>query len=202
SALGAWPTTLPSIALPPSGAAPAMPALPFDPRTIPLPQGFSLPGLAQPAPAAPNPTPAASDRPASWAAMEADLFAEINARRAVGGVCPGSSHVFPPTPPLALHDGLVKAARVHSQDMATRNYFEHESPDGERPGPRSRRYGYTGVFTGENIEMGSPTAAAAVANWMSSAEGHCMNILDERYHYFGGGFAVGAAPYWTADFGP
>jgi uncharacterized protein YkwD len=106
---------------------------------------------------------------------------------------------------LALLPALQKTAREHSRDMANRNYFEHQTPEGLGPGPRGRANGYHGVFTGENIAAGDRTAAQAVDSWMSST-GHCSNIMDGRYHYFGAGYAENPAStyqrYWTQNFGP
>ena len=89
--------------------------------------------------------------------------------------------------------------------MATRNYFEHQSPEGVGPGPRSRAAGYSGSFTGENIAAGSRTAFEVVEGWMNST-GHCSNIMDARYRAFGVGYAEGASSqykrYWTQNFGP
>jgi uncharacterized protein YkwD len=97
---------------------------------------------------------------------------------------------------------LVRAARLHSQDMLARNYFSHDSPDGADPSDRARREGYpSGV--GENIAAGYPTPQAVVAAWMDSP-GHRANILDCRYRSTGVGFAQGSTgyrTYWTQDFG-
>jgi uncharacterized protein YkwD len=132
------------------------------------------------------------------------VFAETNARRARGAVCVATGKTFPPAPPLALHASLVSAARAHSLDMATRNYFDHKSPEGVGPGPRSRAHGYNGVFTGENIAGNYRTAAEVVEGWMGSM--HCYNIMDERFHWFGAGFAENGSSewkrYWTQNFGP
>src|SRR3954466_4227480 len=42
----------------------------------------------------------------------------------------------PASAPLAFNTGLVGIARAHSQDMAVRNYFAHETPEGVTPDQR------------------------------------------------------------------
>jgi uncharacterized protein YkwD len=194
------------------GELPALGAMPgawtglfsgqLDPKSVPLPQGFTLPAWPGLTPPSAPPSPAKPSVVAGTIALtpvEQALLDETNLRRARGATC--GSHVFPPAAPLVIHDGLQKTAREHSEDMARRNYFEHQNPEGEGPGPRGRRYGYNGIFTGENIHMGSTNARDAVDSWMTSS-GHCMNIMDDRYHYFGGASALGSSVYWTQNFGP
>jgi uncharacterized protein YkwD len=93
---------------------------------------------------------------------------------------------------------LDTAARLHSQDMATRNYFAHDTPEGLGPSERAAAQGYTSGV-GENIAYGYATARAVVLGWMTSA-GHCRNILGEARD-IGVGTANPARPYYTQDFG-
>jgi uncharacterized protein YkwD len=93
---------------------------------------------------------------------------------------------------------LDTAARLHSEDMAARNYFAHNTPEGLGPSDRSAAQGYPGG-AGENIAMGYPTARAAVLAWMQSA-GHCRNILGEGRD-IGVGTANPSRPYYTQNFG-
>jgi uncharacterized protein YkwD len=102
---------------------------------------------------------------------------------------------------LRVDDRLVAAARGHSADMAARDYFEHESPEGEGPGERAAAEGYSD-WSGENIARGQPTAEAVVAAWMDS-QGHRRNILDCDSKATGVG-AVDSGErgiYWTQMFG-
>ncbi len=46
-------------------------------------------------------------------------------------------------PALRWEDALSRIARYHSQDMATRNYFDHVSPEGETFSDRYKKFGYT-----------------------------------------------------------
>ncbi|HEY0344809.1 MAG TPA: CAP domain-containing protein, partial [Solirubrobacteraceae bacterium] len=70
---------------------------------------------------------------------------------------------------------LDASARLHSQDMATRSYFEHVTPEGLTPSARAAAQGYP-AGAGENIAYGYQTATAAMVAWMASP-GHCKNIL-------------------------
>ncbi len=46
-------------------------------------------------------------------------------------------------PSLTWEDALNRIARYHSEDMATRNYFNHVSPEGETFSDRYKMFGYT-----------------------------------------------------------
>jgi serralysin len=60
------------------------------------------------------------------------------------------SHVKP-SRPLAFDRHLLAAARGHSLDMATRNYFAHVTPDGVNPFKRIRAAGFVAVAAAESI---------------------------------------------------
>jgi uncharacterized protein YkwD len=93
---------------------------------------------------------------------------------------------------------LDAAALLHSQDMATRNFFAHVTPDGLTPSDRAAAQGYlTGA--GENIANGYPTATAVMVAWMASA-GHCRNILGSARDIGIGSFGAGTS-YFTQSFG-
>ena len=44
---------------------------------------------------------------------------------------------------FCVHPYLQKAARVHSREMIDRDYFSHDSYNGEPFFERLKRYGYT-----------------------------------------------------------
>ena len=83
--------------------------------------------------------------------------------------------------------------------MVTRNYFEHENPDGEDAADRIARAGYEWTAIGENIAKGQPTPAEVMADWMTSP-GHCANILEPLFESQGVGFH-GSGDVWTHTFG-
>ncbi|HBB86927.1 MAG TPA: hypothetical protein DC047_04875 [Blastocatellia bacterium] len=82
--------------------------------------------------------------------------------------------------PLAWDPLLCKLARMHSEDMARRGYFAHETPEGLEPKDRGRALGLLHFrVLGENIAFNKGFAdpgAFAVERWMMSG-GHRANIL-------------------------
>ena len=55
-----------------------------------------------------------------------------------------------PKQPLAPHQSLINAMRGHLEDMLNRDYFGHDSPEGNTPSDRALAAGYP-VGAGENI---------------------------------------------------
>lgn len=120
---------------------------------------------------------------------------------------------------LDWDDGLSNVARLHSQDMASRNYFSHDTPEGKDPTDRGTSQGYRCqkvignlIYSGiaENIFQnnlydtvwytgGIPTsydwnnlnelATSTVDGWMDSP-GHRENILTQTYDKEGIGVAI------------
>jgi uncharacterized protein YkwD len=107
-------------------------------------------------------------------------------------------------PPLSIDMRLMNAARRHTNDMATHNFFSHTGSDGSSPFDRIADAGYPARSAGENIAAGYRTATAAVQAWMNSS-GHRANILSSSYEHIGVGYVYdGSASYgyyWTTDFG-
>ena len=125
-----------------------------------------------------------------------------NQRRSRGAVCGERS--FGPAPPLAMNAVLQRAAREHSRDMGSHNYFSHGSLDGRSPDRRMKAAGWSGRSTGENIFGGPATAAAVVDGWVKSP-GHCANLMSPGYGAIGVRYADVPGSqfehYWTQDFG-
>lgn len=136
-----------------------------------------------------------------WAEFEETLLELTNQARSAGANC-GQYGNFPPAPPLTMDPALRCAARIHSEDMAVRDFFAHVNPSGEDPFDRMQMAGYTFFTAGENIAGGSGTPAGAMDQWMGS-DGHCKNIMNPDFKHFGGGFYPDG-PYgtgWTQTFG-
>jgi uncharacterized protein YkwD len=98
------------------------------------------------------------------------------------------------------------AARLHSLDMATNDFFDHTGSDSSTMSDRVEAQGYTSWSAlGENIAAGNSTAAATVQQWMTSSAGHCGNIMDPDFDDIGVGVAYDVSAewdwYWTQDFG-
>jgi uncharacterized protein YkwD len=57
---------------------------------------------------------------------------------------------------IAWDEALARIARQHSRDMATRNFFAHESPEGHDFSYRYHQEGYRcGISTGTTIHLGA-----------------------------------------------
>ncbi len=103
--------------------------------------------------------------------------------------------------PLAYNAKLATAARKHSQDMATNDYFSHTSQDGTSFATRITNAGYKWSGAAENIAKGQRTPADVMKAWMNSS-GHRANILNCGLKDLGVGLAYqGKTPIWTQDFG-
>lgn len=104
-------------------------------------------------------------------------------------------------PALAMDLRLVQAARNHSEDMASRNYFAHDTPEGDGPDARVAAEGYRWSLVGENIALGAPTPLDAILGWMCSS-GHRSNIMEAGFRELGVGQAAGGrGQLWTQNFG-
>lgn len=140
--------------------------------------------------------------PEEHARSEEAVLAAVNALRARGATCGGSS--MPAVPPLAMSTELRQAARLHSADMATHDYFDHTSQDGRSFSQRAAEAGYRGAPVGENIAAGSAGAQGTFDQWLHSP-GHCQNMMSVRATEIGIGHAYDAGAryghYWTQVFG-
>lgn len=139
----------------------------------------------------PTPTPTPAPVPAGLTAEEQEMFNLVNQERVKAGVAP-----------LKIDMRLVESARIKSQDMIDKNYFDHTSPTWGQFYVIIRQkvnsdYGYLG----ENL-AGAPSVSKAHNSLMNST-GHRQNILNPNYKYIGIGIKKGG-PYgmmFTQHFG-
>lgn len=140
---------------------------------------------------------------AQWIAYELEVIELVNQARAQGGNC-GAYGNKAPSGPLTWEPHLTCAARVHSLDMASKDYFDHTNLEGHDPGWRLGQAGYQGGGWGENIAAGYPSPSDAVQGWLDS-DGHCNNMLSGDFTTTGVGYAYDAGAsygaYWTQTFG-
>ncbi|MCZ0992830.1 CAP domain-containing protein [Streptomyces noursei] len=102
--------------------------------------------------------------------------------------------------PLAIDPHIQAAAQAHSDDMAARNYYAHDTPEGVDPGTRLTNAGFRWQSWGENIFKSPNDPATAVDGWMNSP-GHRANILNCSYTSTGVGVNLSSnGPWWTQDF--
>ena len=134
--------------------------------------------------------------------MRDAILTQINAARAAGRVC-GTS-ILPAARAMSWNDILFSAAARHSQDMANRNYFSHDSLDGTTFAQRLTNEGYNWSIAAENIAAGQNSVAGVMTTWLNS-EGHCRNIMEPALTEVAvacvsqGGTTYGT--YWTMDLG-
>ncbi|MEU5208704.1 CAP domain-containing protein [Streptomyces sp. NPDC020742] len=171
------------------------------PHTAPSPRKThpdkSTPPAARPAPRTPRVesgtgagAPAGARAATGTAAQFAQKIVElVNAQRAQHGCGP-----------LTVDARLQKAAQAHSDDMAARNYYEHNTPEGVDPGTRMTNAGFAWQSWAENIFKSPKDPATAMDGWMKSP-GHRDNILNCSYKSTGVGVNMSAnGPWWTQDF--
>lgn len=90
--------------------------------------------------------------------------------------------------PLSLNSKLNKAAQTKANDMAARNYWSHNTPEGEEPWIFIDQAGYAYKQAGENLAYGFTNSSDTVTGWMNSPS-HKANMLDGAYKDVGFGYA-------------
>jgi uncharacterized protein YkwD len=220
-ALGALGVATPAL-LPNADAAPvdtsAQPTMVHTPSLLsgeppsPAPADSPAPGPESPAPADPPPpepseppavepppagrpgdevpAPRPDARPQADVAAEKRVLALVNQRRKAAGCASIRSNYR-----------LVRAAYLHSKDMAAKDYFSHTGANGSTPWDRAEAAGYKRA-NAENLAAGQQTAETVVKAWMDSPA-HRANLLDCDSRAMGVALARGGSYgiYWTQMFG-
>lgn len=91
--------------------------------------------------------------------------------------------------PLQADPELTAVARAHSNDMFSRGYFAHNTPEGKNPFDRMRAAGVKFSAAGENLAL-AQTLEIAHINLMNSP-GHRANILQPSFGRLGIGVLDG-----------
>lgn len=89
---------------------------------------------------------------------------------------------------LTLSTELTAAAQAKANDMTSRNYWSHNTPDGEEPWKFITSAGYDYQKAGENLAYGFNSSQDTVIGWANSPS-HRENMLDANYSEVGFGFA-------------
>ncbi len=89
---------------------------------------------------------------------------------------------------LKINDTLSQAAQAKANDMTNRNYWSHNTPDGQEPWVFINGAGYSYIKAGENLAYGFTTSKETVNGWMNSPS-HRDNLLDPDYVDVGFGYA-------------
>lgn len=130
---------------------------------------------------------------ADAAAVRERMLHIVNAARTVEG-----------RPPLTLDPRLTAAAQAHADDMLSRTYYAHQSPEGILPRARVQTAGYAPDIVAENLAAGQTSVENVMDAWLHSAD-HRRNLLDPRFTQIGIGIAVGSYQHrykvmWVQDF--
>ncbi len=117
------------------------------------------------------------------------LLKDTNAARADNGV--GG---------LKLNSKLNAAAQAQANDMANRNYWSHNTPEGDPPWVWVTNEGYAYQKLGQNLAAGFDSEQATINGWLASPP-HRENLLDSSFTDVGFGYANNA-DYTSAGGGP
>ena len=129
----------------------------------------------------------------TWSAEAIELEVELSERiaqaREDGADC-GARGLFDPAPSLSRSGSLICAARLHSRDMAMREFVDHVDPDGVTAWDRVRATGYDIATADEVIAAGPLTADDVFDDAWIAREGSCAAILSDTYIDVGVGVYV------------
>lgn len=89
---------------------------------------------------------------------------------------------------LTINSELSAAAQAKANDMTSRNYWSHNTPDGKEPWVFINATGYKYQKAGENLAYGFATSKDTITGWMNSPS-HRENLLDKDFTEVGFGFA-------------
>lgn len=105
------------------------------------------------------------------------LLSATNQRRAAAGAAS-----------LTVNAKLNAAAQAKANDMATRNYWSHNTPEGNPPWVFFSNAGYSYEKAGENLACGFDDSTGVITGWFNSAS-HKANLLNTSYQEVGFGIA-------------
>lgn len=91
---------------------------------------------------------------------------------------------------LTVSPILNEAAQMKANDMATKGYFAHTSPEGITPWYWLIKAGYKYQYAGENLAINFNDSKDVTNAWMNSPT-HKANIVKENYTEIGTGIATG-----------
>ncbi|MEW6443597.1 MAG: CAP domain-containing protein [bacterium] len=104
--------------------------------------------------------------------------------------------------PLLPNEGLTRAAKQHSEDMANRHFFSHVNPDGQSVMDRIAAAGVMNYGAlGENIAMnqGNDDLVRTAHEYMMDSADHRANILSDAYTHLGIGIAADGETYYFTE---
>jgi uncharacterized protein YkwD len=142
--------------------------VPLTQVTVSIPSNPTLPRVINPEASSPD-----------LMSLEQLIINTTNAQRQAEGL-----------PPYAVDEQLTTVARVHAQDMVTRGYFSHTSPEGQSLRDRLQEHGLKLNWVGENILRSTRPASETpqyAINWFMADRPHRLNLLHDQYNSIGVG---------------
>lgn len=134
--------------------------------------------------------------------FQAEILAQVNARRAAGAVC--GAKKMPAAGSLAWNAQLHHAATLHAHHMANTGVYSHTGSYGLTLPQRVNAAGYDYSLLGENIVAQRTSVQAAIHSWMSSPQ-HCENIMRTQFRDVGVSCVSNSTSqwgnYWTMELG-
>lgn len=100
---------------------------------------------------------------------------------------------------LKVNPVLEKAAQMKADDMASRSYFAHNTPEGQTPWYWFEKAGYQYVYAGENLAVNFEESEDVETAWMNS-RGHFLNIMNPKFTEIGIATSTGIYKGRTAIF--
>ncbi len=91
---------------------------------------------------------------------------------------------------LETNDTLKISAQLKADDMASRGYFAHNTPDGKDPWYFFHKANYEYQYAGENLAVNFIDSKDVTEAWMNSKT-HRDNLLNEKYTQVGIATALG-----------
>ncbi len=83
-------------------------------------------------------------------------------------------------PGLSVSPVLEKAAAMKANDMVSKGYFAHTSPEGLTPWTWFDQAGYKYLYAGENLAVGFDDSEAVNEGWLNSPT-HKANIINSHF---------------------
>jgi hypothetical protein len=90
--------------------------------------------------------------------------------------------------PLVISKQLTESAQAKADDMATKAYFAHNTPEGATPWTFFDSVGYSYTTAGENLALTNQSASSVADGWFNSP-GHRANLLSSAFAEVGYGIA-------------
>ena len=125
----------------------------------------------------------------------------VNQARSKDRAC--GDQFYPAVSTLRWNNKLVRAARTHTVDMATNNFFDHRGSDNSIAESRIQKAGYRWVTAGENL-AGALETSKEVVNKLLRSPTHCTIIMNPQFREMGAACQNNADSdlilYWTQVF--